>query len=436
MKTVIMAGGRGTRIASIAGNIPKPMLPICGKPILEHQINCLSKYDLTDILIVTGHLGDAIKSYFKDGSAFGVRIAYFTETEPLGTAGALFQCMDKDIQDESFLLINGDIIFDIDFMRFIEYHNKKKALATLAAHPNSHPYDSALLLTNSEFQITQWLNKEDPRLYYKNMVNTGIHILTKELLTIAQKNVKNDKVDLDRDILKPLITTNRIYAYTTPEYIKDIGTPERFYQVENDIKSGRLQDRNLSNKQRAVFLDRDGTINTFNGFITKPEDFHLIEGVAGAIKVINNSGFLAVVITNQPIIARGECSIEELNRIHEKMESDLGREGAYIDALFYCPHHPDKGFPGERPEYKIECECRKPKPGMFLKAASMFNIDLTASWMVGDDVRDILAGKAAGCKTVLLTGENVNSLKRLPEPNYRCVSLRQFVEMFFEPEKA
>jgi D-glycero-D-manno-heptose 1,7-bisphosphate phosphatase len=429
MKTVIMAGGKGTRIAAIADDIPKPMIPLGGKPVLEHQIDCLHKNGLRDIRIITGHLGDAIKSYFKDGSAFGVRIAYYTEKEPLGTAGALFRCMDA--LDESFLLINGDILFDIDFSRLIEWHNKKNSLATVAAHPNSHPYDSALLVTDSESRITGWLNKEDDRLYYKNIVNAGIHILTKDLLIAAQKNIGTEKADLDRDILKPFITTNRIYAYTTPEYIKDMGTPDRFYQAENDIKSGRVRAGNLANKQRAIFLDRDGTINTLKRFVTRSEDFHLIEGAAEAIRAINNSEFLALVITNQPVIARGECSIEELNRIHEKMEAELGREGAYIDGLYYCPHHPDRGFPGERPEYKIDCECRKPKPGMILEAAHKFNIDLSASWMVGDDARDILAGKAAGCKTALLTGDGTAPVNPT-EPDYHCASLREFVKMLFE----
>ncbi|GHV82276.1 histidinol phosphate phosphatase [Spirochaetia bacterium] len=433
MKTVIMAGGKGTRIAGIANDIPKPMIKICGKPILEYQINSLVKAGLTDILIIVGHLGEVIKSYFKDGSEFGAGISYFTETKPLGTAGALFPCMDTSLlaQGESFLLLNGDIVFDIDFERITACHHEKKALATLAVHPNSHPYDSALLVTDNENRIIKWMNKEEERLYYKNKVNAGIHILTGELLAIAGKSITNDKVDLDRDILKPAINTNRIFAYNTPEYIKDMGTPDRYYQVEKDITAGLVRSRNLANKQQAVFLDRDGTLNVFNGFITRPEDFHLIEGVSEAVKTINNSPYLAIVITNQPVIARGECSLDDLNTIHEKMESDLGKDGAYIDDLFYCPHHPDRGFPGERPEYKIDCDCRKPKPGMLLEAAKKYNIDLSASWMAGDDSRDILAGKAAGCKTVLLS-TSAESGRDAVQPDIRCVSLKQFTNEFLK----
>jgi D,D-heptose 1,7-bisphosphate phosphatase len=155
-----------------------------------------------------------------------------------------------------------------------------------------------------------------------------------------------------------------------------------------------------------VFLDRDGTINAFNGFITKPEDFELIDGAAKAIRAINRAGYLAIVITNQPVIARGEASFEDLEKIHNKMETELGKVGAYVDDVFFCPHHPDKGFPGERPEYKIDCDCRKPKPGMLLQAAEKYNIDLARSYMVGDDLRDVQAGLAAGCTAILLRNEN------------------------------
>jgi D-glycero-D-manno-heptose 1,7-bisphosphate phosphatase len=394
-----MAGGKGTRLSSIAQDIPKPMVRLFDKPILEYQLDCLKKNGLKEIVIVIGHLGKAISEYFGDGKKFGCAITYYDETEPLGTAGALYKIYDE--LSDNFILLNGDTILDMDFSRMICFHKEKKALATLAVHPNSHPFDSALLITNSDNQITDWLNKEDPRLYYKNQVNAGVHILAKELLSITTP--QKEKVDLDRDILKPSVNTGRLFAYHTPEYIKDMGTPERYAQVSSDIKSGMVQEKNLAKKQKAVFLDRDGTINIFNDFITRPEDFELIGSAAEAIKKINSLGYLAIVITNQPIIARGEVDFETLDCIHNKMETELGKHGAYIDDLFYCPHHPDKGFLGERPEYKIDCDCRKPKPGMILQAAEKYNIDLSKSYMVGDDKRDTQAGISAGCIPIYLT---------------------------------
>lgn len=130
--------------------------------------------------------------------------------------------------------------------------------------------------------------------------------------------------------------------------------------------------------------------------------------MAEAIRKINESGYLAIVVTNQPVIARGEVSFEELEEIHNKMETLLGKEGAYLDAIYYCPHHPHRGYEGERPELKIDCDCRKPKPGMLFKAAEDFNIDLSQSWMIGDGENDVKAGINAGCKTVLLSNSDEN----------------------------
>ena len=427
MKVVIMAGGKGTRVSSIANDIPKPMIPICGKPILEHQIECLKKNGLTEIILVIGHLGEHIKDYFGNGKKFDCNITYYNETEPLGTAGALYKL--KHLSDD-FILLNGDIIFDIDFSRMINFHREKNAHVTLAVHPNSHPFDSAVLFSNGNNQVTRWLNKEDERTYYKNQVNAGIHILSAEFLKNCPQS--KEKVDLDRDMLKPSISVGKIFAYSTPEYIKDMGTPERYAQVTSDIETGIVRQKNLSVKQKCIFLDRDGTINIFNDFITKPEDFELIEGAAEAIKKINSLGYLAIVITNQPVIARGEVDFETLDLIHMKMETELGKHGAYIDDLFYCPHHPDKGFEGERPEYKINCDCRKPKPGLILKAAEKYNIDLLQSYMVGDDMRDINAGKNAGCIPIFLTNnkpvENMDNIKIF-------VNLRKFAEQFLSQEQ-
>ena len=142
------------------------------------------------------------------------------------------------------------------------------------------------------------------------------------------------------------------------------------------------------------------------GFLRNIDEFELIDGVAAAVKIINASGYLAIVVTNQPVIARGEVSFEELEVIHNKMETLLGKEGAYLDAIYFCPHHPHKGYEGERPELKFDCDCRKPKPGMLLKAAQDFNIDLSQSWMIGDGENDIKAGQNAGCQTALIGSES------------------------------
>ena len=401
MQTVIMAGGKGTRIASVNAEVPKPMLEVCGKPILEHQIEVLKRQKLTDIILVIGYLGNVIRDYFQDGSKYGVHISYIEEKELLGTAGSFYYL--KDIIQDDFFLLNGDLIFDVDLHRFMNFHKEKHALATLFTHPNNHPYDSGLIIANEDGTITKWIHKEEERGFLRNRVNAGIHIISPMVL---ERFTELKKTDLDREVLKPLIPSGRVYAYDSPEYVKDMGTPERYRQVEQDLLKGRVRARNLDRKQKCIFLDRDGTLNVYKGFLTDIEELELIPGTAEALKCINASEYLAIVITNQPVIARGECSVQELEEIHNKLETLLGKEGAYIDALYYCPHHPDKGFEGERPEYKIECDCRKPKPGMLLKAAEDYNIDLSQSIMIGDGKNDIEAGKAAGCQTILVDEQN------------------------------
>ena len=399
MKVVIMAGGKGTRISSIASDIPKPMIQIEGKPVLQREIECLRNQGFKDIILTVSHLGNIIMDYFGDGSSFGVNIEYYFEKEPLGNAGALFKIKDR-LTDE-FLLLNADALFDIDFNRFVKYHHEKGGLVTLFTHPNSHPYDSGLIIADDDLSVKKWLSKEDERpKYYKNRVNAGLHVINKKVLDIE---INTPKIDLDRQILKPLQGTHKMFVYDSPEYVKDMGTPDRYYSVCEDCKNNLPSIRNLSHKQKAIFLDRDGTINKLKGFLTDIDEFELVDGVSEAIKLINNSEYLVIVVTNQPVIARGEVTLEELNEIHNKMETLLGLEGAFLNDIFFCPHHPDKGFEGERIEYKIDCECRKPKPGMLLKAAEKYNIDLSQSWMIGDGKNDILAGKNAGCKTALIS---------------------------------
>lgn len=409
-----MAGGRGTRIAELFPNIPKPLIPVAGMPILEREIRSLCAQGFKDIILTIGYLADKIIAYFGDGSQFGAKIDYFVEESPLGNAGALFRLREK-IGDESFLLLNADAAFDVDFNRMVAFHQNHGGLVTLFTHPNSHPYDSGLIISDENDHVEKWLAKEDERpQWYDNRVNAGLHVIDPKVLDISLKSLEinnesgfpQGKVDLDRQILKPLCGSNLMFCYDSPEYVKDMGTPERFHQVEADYKNGVVQAKNLTNKQKAIFLDRDGTINKYVGFLRNIDDFELIEGVAEAIKLINQSGYLAIVVTNQPVIARGEVTWDELNEIHKKMATLLGKEGAYVDGIYICPHHPDKGFDGERPEYKIDCDCRKPKPGLLLQAAKDFNIDLSESYMIGDSRRDVEAGENAGVKKSIRVAEN------------------------------
>lgn len=405
MKAVIQAGGKGTRISEITGDvIPKPMLEISGYPILYYQMMNLKKNGITDITVIIGHLGNVIKDYFGDGKQFGLNISYVEEDpqKPLGTAGSLYFLKDK--LKENFVFLLADVFIDIDFEKMEQYHIANNADVTLLTHPNGHPFDSDLVVEEGGVVKAFDYKSNDRTTYnYKNLVNAGVMIFSPSVFKYL---TELRKYNYEKDIIVPLINEGKVVSYKSSEYAKDMGTPERYRRVQEDYNSGICDAKNLANKQKAIFLDRDGTINEYVGFLRKEEDFRLIPGVSEAIKKINNSGYLAIVVTNQPVIARGEVTEEELEEIHKKMETLLGLDGAYIDDIYYCPHHPDKGFEGEIPELKIECDCRKPKTGMLEKAAREHNIDLSSSIMIGDSTLDIKMAENAGMQSVLLkTGQ-------------------------------
>ncbi len=395
MKAVILAGGKGERMRAAFPSVPKPLVPLGGKPILVRQLEELRGQGITDITLVTGHGAAQIEAALGDGAAYGVTLSYYREQSPLGTAGALYR---MDLR-EDFLLLSGDLLFGVTLPRMLAFHRARGALATLFAHPNAHPADSTLIEALPDGRVLRFLPKEGREGDFSNLCNAGVQLLSPELL---RRCPRSGRADLDRDLLAPAALPGDVYAYRCTEYVRDAGTPARHAAAERDLAAGRVEARRLTVPQRAVFLDRDGTLNVKNGFITSPEQLTLLPGAAAAVRAINQKGWLAVLATNQPVIARGECTEETLRSIHNRLETLLGAEGAYLDAIYYCPHHPDGGYPGEVKELKIECGCRKPAPGLLLRAAEDMNIDLSASYMAGDSRRDIGCAANAGCTPVFL----------------------------------
>jgi histidinol-phosphate phosphatase family protein len=397
--TIILCGGLGTRMREETEYKPKPMVLIGGKPIIEHQILLFKRYGIRRIWILLGHQGNKIKEYFGDGRKWKVKIYYHQEKEPMGTAGAL-KILENKIKKD-FLVVSGDVMMNIDLRKFINWHKKQKGIATFIVHPNDHPFDSDLVEINKDKRIIAFLKRPHPsnRIFH-NLSIASIYIFSPRIFQFIPKNRKSD---IEKDILpKILKSEQKIYAYKTSEYIKDIGTPNRLMKVRKDYVLEKLKKITLKNTRKAVFLDRDGVINEEIDQLSRLKNLKIYDFSAKAIKQINDLGYLAIIITNQPMIAKGFMTIKDLDEIHKKLETELGKQGAKIDAFYYCPHHPEKGFPGEISELKIECNCRKPKIGLFLKAKKEFNINFKKSYMIGDQTSDILAGKRAGCKTILV----------------------------------
>jgi len=402
MIALILAGGKGTRLKELTrDNIPKPLVNIAGKPLLQYQLEFLAKNNVREVIISVGCGAEAIKTCFGDGKKFGLSVTYSEETEPLGTAGA-FKYAEPLFNDaKDILVLYGDIIFDIDLARLMNFHQSHGGLGTLLVHPNDHPDDSDLLEVDGSHKINKFIPKpHPPDQVYQNLVNAAIYILKPEIASFMESG---RKLDFGRDVFPKWVDEGKdLYAYRSSEYVKDVGSPRRYEEVNRDILSGKVGRRNMTRKQKAVFLDRDGVINEEIDFLCKPEQLKLIDGSAEAVKKLNESEYLVIVITNQSVVARGLCSEQDIAQIHMKLDMLLGEKHAFLDGIYYCPHHPDPGFEGENKRYKIECECRKPKTGMIIQASRDFNIDPGKSFIIGDSTRDIMAGVNAGLKTMLV----------------------------------
>ena len=407
------------------------MVSIGNKPLLLHQINLCKHYGITDIILITGYLSFIIENYFGDGSSFAVKISYLVEQSPLGTAGGL-----KEIEhqlDDDFLLFYGDVMVNMNLTQFIDFHKKGKADATLALHPNDHPYDSDLVEIDHNGRVIQFFSRpHDKNKYYSNLVNAGLYILSPKIFKHIKKGIKSD---FGNDILPNVIKKLIILGYNTAEYLKDMGTPRRLETVKRDFKNGKIQRFNYEHPRKAIFLDRDGTINKEVTLCSSHENFELYSYSADSIKKINDSEYLSIVITNQSVIARGLCGFPDVDYIHKKMETLLGRKNAKLDMIYYCPHHPDYGFKEEKKELKIKCECRKPLPGLIYKAAKRFNIDLPNSYIIGDSFRDIECGKNAGLITIgLRSGHGCKKI--ITPPHYLFENLLEAVDYIInDPHK-
>lgn len=401
MQLVILAGGKGTRLGLT--DIPKPMCPIDGIPLLERQINLAKRYGISEIFILAGHLAHVISDYFGDGSKWGVKIHHVVEEKPLGTAGCLKLIENRLNQD--FLVFYGDVVMDFDITSFVKSHTS--GIGTILVHPNNHPYDSDLIEVDNNGKVCRILPKPHAEgMVYRNLVNAAVYVFSPRILSY----IENDTMqDFGKDIFPKLLEKGEtLYAYHSAEYIKDMGTKDRLPLICEDVKNGKVARLNKQNKRPSIFLDRDGVLIKDMDKNPKAENLEILPNVIEAVRKINQSDFLSIVVTNQPMIAKGFVTFDDVEEVHKTLETKLGQDRAYLDGIYYCPHHPEKGFAGEIPELKIECDCRKPKAGMFYQAAKDFNIDLSKSWMIGDRESDMQAGKNAGCKTILV-GKTIDS---------------------------
>ena len=432
MKQVaILAGGKGTRLEAALGGLPKPMAPIAGKPVLEHQIELARAHGFDDVVLFVHHKAEIIQNYFGDGAKWGVKISYVIEKEPLGTAGSLLSGLDQ--LADRFMVFYADTLVHFDLGAMAAKHLALGADATLFVHPNDHPHDSDLVEIDDNGWVTAFHPYPHPEgTYLRNLVNAALYVFEKKCLVSWTTPVR--KLDFGKDVLPGLLRESaKIFGYRARGYIKDMGTPERLARVNHDLDTGMVAKKGSSAASGVVFLDRDGTINVEVNRVTHPDALQLLPEVPAAIKELNRAAVPIIVITNQPVVARGETTEAEMRVIHNKMDTLLGAEGAYITDLYYCPHHPDKGYYGERVDLKIECQCRKPGIALIKEAEADWKVDLAQSWYIGDTTTDLRTARNAGVRSILVRTGHQGADGKYPErPDYEFFTLNEAVDFILK----
>jgi len=404
---VILVGGKGSRVSNLLQGKSKSEIEILpNTKIIDFQIKKLLKLN-KKIIFLSNVKITSFKKYIKS-KYHNADIDIIEERKPLGTAGSLAQL--KKYKYKFFLILDGDLIFNLDFKKLIKYHKNKKSNCTLVVHPNNHPHDSDCVTIDKNNKIEKFYFKPHRNKKINNLCLSGIKIINKENLKI----IKDDEFqDFSKIFLKKLIKEKNIYAYNTREYIKDVGTPERIKEFKKEYKTIKFEKANINKKIPAIFLDKDGVIN----FLNKEKNYQdintITNGVVEALKIINKSGYLAIMITNQPAMAKGFISEEKLKKDFCSLTSKLGEDKVFLDRIYYCPHHPEKGYKNENKKFKIHCNCRKPKNGLFLKAIRELNIDITKSYMIGDQFSDYIAAKNTKIKFIGVGNDIDSSSKKI-----------------------
>lgn len=388
-QAVILAGGLGKRLRPFTLNNPKPMIPVNGRPFLEHLIGLLRNNGIKEVVILTGYQGDKIEKYFGSGANFGLKIKYsytpfFNEKGEENESGLRLKNA-QGLLDDFFLLLYCDNYWPLQLTKLVDYFADHPSDALVTIYSNLDNSTKNNIFVDSNGYVTKYdKNRKEKGL---NGVDIGFFIINKKVLRLLPKfNSQFEKV-----VLPELIKKRKLSGYFTDQ---------KYYSIA-DLKRVKITEKFLFPK-KVLFLDRDGVINKKPkkaDYVKKWNQFQFLPGSIEAIKLLNNKGYKAFIISNQSGIARGMMTRQDLDSIHHKMQQELKKHGVKIDGIYVCPHGWDDG-----------CGCRKPKPGLLYQASGEHLIDLTKTIFIGDDEKDMIVGDVAGCKTILV-GKKRNLLQ-------------------------
>ena len=412
-QAVITLGGKGTRLESISNGIPKPLIIINGESTLERAIKKLSNQGINEFIWLLHYK----KEFFLKQSSilsekYSVKIYCFEEKVPLGDAGGLLKVLAH--LKKEFVFLSGDLIFDFDLERMICFHKYNNSDITLCTHTTTHPEDSDCIVESPSKEIIEFCQKFDKeKLKNAFLGNAGIAIIKKkviEYISFEYSSSNNLKLSFFSGIAIYATRNNfKVLSYNTSEYIKDMGTPARILDVKYDLNKKVVENKSYLKTQKALFLDRDNTIIHCpeNKYINKIEEIKILAENVEMFSEISRSYDLVVIISNQPQIAMGMIDMQSVINLNGYLVKECLKYNLLISCFYFCPHHIDSGYKKEISALKYSCFCRKPSPGLFLRAAFERNIDLKSSLMIGDSWRDEQSAKNLEMEFI-----NVNGLKK------------------------
>lgn len=385
---VIACGGEGSRLKQIMPTTPKALVEIDSQTMIERIYKQFHEHGMKRFVFLLGLGAKEIIAHLEAIKLHESEFVYIEERVPLGNGGALLNALPQ--VRNHFFYVYVDCLMAIDVTRMLQYYYTNKCDFCLFTHPNDHPYDSDLVVTEIDSAKITKLKPHPHSIndFPGNLVNAALMLFHKKCFEGIPINNYEGKIDLVHDILPYLVNNKVGFSYKSPEYLKDMGTPERLNSCILDVKSKKLTLNSINESKKIAFLDRDGCLIEEAGYIVSPEQVKLKAGVIEGLKLLRDSQFMLILVSNQPQVAMGKITIEELGTIHARMEWLLAEHGVYLDQFLYCPHHPEQGHPGEVPSLKISCQCRKPGIGLVNKLDNIGSLNLQKSVMFGDTFRD------------------------------------------------
>jgi histidinol-phosphate phosphatase family protein len=376
---VVLAGGRGTRSAD--PGTAKVAQIVGGKSVMEWHLQLLTDSRIDECLIVAGYLGQQVDELCAELPRSNVELCVLHEEQQNGTVEALrFAARNTDA--DYFLVILGDVLTSFPVDAMLDAWEQSGMNVAVVVHPSTHPHDSDTVFTRHDGTVAVRAKSEDHD-DLPNMASAGIFAITRNGLSEY-----SECEDFGSGVLSAAASRQDLFPYISSHYFKDTGTPDRLAAAIRDVDSGVFAIRGSTTPRPALLLDRDGVINPTSPESYTPDHYSLLPEVPSAIRAANACGIPVIVITNQPHIAKGFMSFSDHERVRARMDALLGEEGAFVDDYYFCPHHPDSGYPGEVPELKRNCSCRKPFTGLVEQAAVDHLLDVESSVFVGDSDRD------------------------------------------------